>query len=170
MKRIAVITLSWIGVFALLGGILVLLINAGAPNYDERAKEEFGSPESIRAIEKLFARIEGNPADIELKILATHSPYPTYSIIRRIPKNWIPAEFPYWGAMLNAELIEPTDVLSYHDSDNTLVAIEFSGTRYGCFVSRDPNRCPPRFERLNRLAETPLFITSRIGLNPIPKD
>ena len=169
MKRIAVIFLSWIGAIALLSTSLALLINSQAPKYDQRAREEFGSPEAIRAIEKLYGRIENAAANSELKILQNPYRFPEYATVRRIPEAWVPQEFPDWGAFLDTERVEGTDIVAYFDSNNALVAIEFLGTRYGCFISRDPSRCPRGFNRLNRLTEKPLFITSRIGLSPSPE-
>jgi hypothetical protein len=166
MKRIAVIALAWTGALALLGVALALLINSQAPGYEKVAKEEFGSPEAIRAIEKLYVRIETSPLSPELKIIPVFSPNPAYPTVRRIPKAWMPQEFPYWGAFHDMEIVEGTDVVAYYDSNKAFVAMEFLGTRYGCFISRDPNRCPPRFGTLQRLADNPLFITSRIGLGP----
>jgi hypothetical protein len=168
MKRLTIIALSWIGALALICGAVALLINSQAPSYDKRAKEEFGSAAAIHAIEKLYSRIADAPNNPELKTLTAVYRLPGYAKVLRVPKAWMPKEFSQWGSVLDSELIEPTEVVAYYDTNNTLLAIEFLGTRYGCFISRDANRCPPRFDTLNRLAENPLFITARIGLSPTP--
>jgi hypothetical protein len=161
MKRIAINILAVIGVLALTFLALRFAACVISPNYIEDAKTQFGSPEAIAAIESLYARIEAAPTDPALKIVQEKvSDFPG---IRKIPKSWLPQQFlPIWGTTLDNSYAGFGDVLAYYDNKDALIGIEFYGSRYGCFASRDATRCPSWFQSLHRLAEKPLYVTSRI--------
>jgi hypothetical protein len=108
--------------------------------------------------------VEAARSDPSLKVVQSN--LITYPKIRRVPKSWLPEQFSdFWGGVLNDSSVEWGDVLAYYDERDALVGIEFFGSRYGCFVSRDATRCPSWFHTLRRLSERPLYITTRITEN-----
>jgi hypothetical protein len=161
MKRIAINLLAAIGVIALVFLALRLSSHAILPGYDQAAKEQFGSPEAVAAIATLYSRLEAAPSDPALKVIKEKvSGFPS---VRKIPRSWLPKEFStLWSTSTDDAPVEFGNVLAYYDEKDNLLAIEFYGSRWGCFASRDATRCPSWFQSLHRLAEKPLYVTSRI--------
>lgn len=140
------------------------VITISPPSYLEQTKSQFGSQEGIKAVSELYSRIERSPNSPELKIVEeTWLPVPKVATIRNVPRSWLSNHFNFmWGSPDNSELLHWGAVFAYYDQNEKLIGIEFLGSRYGCFASRDPQRCPASFVTLNRLAEKPLWITGRI--------
>jgi hypothetical protein len=162
MKHIAIFSLAAIGALALALLALRFASHAAFPGYREVARRQFASPGTIAAISSLYAKVEAAKSDPSLQVV--ESSLITYPMIRRIPKSWLPEQFSdFWGGVLNHSSVEWGDVLAYYDERDVLVGIEFFGSRYGCFASRDSTRCPSWFHTLHRLSERPLYITTRIS-------
>jgi hypothetical protein len=150
MKRAIVITLACLGALALV--LLLLRFFAGSLSYEKMVRDDFGSPEAIRALATLYERVEKEGRTLE----------PAGASQRQIPQTWIPKEFlRSWGHYYS----DVNQVVAYFDDRGSLVAIEFDGTRCGCYVSRDATRCPGGFGSLHRLATTPLYVTGRVAQN-----
>lgn len=161
MKRIAKNLLAVIGVLALMILVFRIVSNAVFPGYEQDAKEQFGSPEAIAAIATLYSRLEIAPTDPALKVI--QEKVSSFHRVRKIPRSWLPKEFStLWGTSTDGESVDFGDVLAYYDEKDVLVGIEFYGSRWGCFASRDATRCPSWFQSLHRVAEEPLYVTSRI--------
>jgi hypothetical protein len=161
MRRTIKTILAAIGVISLLLLAFRLLGDAFAPGYAESARRMFGSPEAIRDLSQLYSRVEASRDDPTFKALP-QKPYPTKT--RKVPSAWLPKRFSVpWGLWHDPDRIENGDVLAYYDTSDELVAIEFLGSRYGCFISRDAQRCPSYFVTLHRLAKEPVFVTAVVS-------
>jgi hypothetical protein len=151
MKRAIVIFLATVGVLAI--ALLAFRIGAGSLSYEERVRAYFGSPDAIRSLAKLYERVESDGKTLE----------PAGARVRAIPRNWLPQESPgAWGFYYG----EASRVIAHFDERGALVAIEFDGSRDGCYVSRDATRCPASFASLQRLAKSPLYVTGRVAAAP----
>lgn len=158
-----------IGVLAVMFGGCVALSKGLLPSYAERMKREFGSPEAIADLVRFYSVVETKGAR-DLPVLKS-DPDITLPVserarrMRNIPKSWLPARFSQrWGSHSEAAaFIEHNDVVAYYDERDVLIGLGFLGSRCGCFVSRDPMRCPEWFGSLRRLATEPLFVTSWVG-------
>lgn len=84
--------------------------------------------------------------------------------VRNIPKAFLPGRFATdWGQ----DLVEESAlgwgyVLAYYDEDDALQGVEFYGSRYGCFISRDATRSPSWYSSLHRIAERPVYVSIRL--------
>lgn len=77
----------------------------------------------------------------------------------RVPKNILPDELKTkWGHAADTDRIKANDVLAFIDG-NKIVAVYFTSSRAGCFVSLNPMLCPPSFNKLIRISSYPVFIT-----------
>jgi hypothetical protein len=162
MKRIIINSLAFVGACSITLALLDFGVTIIAPPGPlEQTRSQFGSPEGIRAISELYSRIERSPKSPDLKIVKeTWLPVPQVATIRVVPRSWLSDHFkPWWGTSDDIEHLRWGAVLAYYGQNDELIGIEFLGSRYGCFASRDPERCPSWFVTLNRLAEKPLWIT-----------
>lgn len=160
MKRGLVNALAVIGVMAFVLLAILLTGNAVFPGYVKAAKERFGTPTAIAGLAELYARIETAPKDPALKLVQVGGS----TQARSIPRSWLPQQFQAnWGATEQDDLVDFGHVFAYYDEKDSLVGLEFYGSRWGCFVSRDATRCPSEYVSLHRLAEKPLYVTARIS-------
>jgi hypothetical protein len=143
-------TIISLGVLAI--AVIALILLANSESYEKTARNQFGTPAAIHALRDLYTRLEkegntlGRPGEIT----------------RPIPQSWVPSEFTEkWSHFFS----DVGQVVAHFDNQDNPVAIEFDGSRYGCYISRDPKRCPSSFTSLHRLAFGSLYITSRVGCN-----
>jgi hypothetical protein len=122
-------------------------------SYENQVRRHFASPEAIRALATLYERVEKEGRTLE----------PVGAKVRGIPYDWMPQEF---SREWRLYYVGVSRVVALFDDRRELVAIEFQGSRCGCFVSRDAERCPSSFRTLERFAISPLFVTGRVGDNP----
>jgi len=145
-------------VFKILVGVAVCALAlfalrsvAGSTSYEKMVRDQFGSPEAIRALAALYEHVEADG----------HTLRPAAAKRRLIPQSWIPTEFAEaWRIYYDLDVNE---VVAHFDDSGSLIAIEFDGSRCGCFVSRYSSRCPSSFDSLHRLATAPLYVTGRVG-------
>jgi hypothetical protein len=157
------------------GAVTVFMLTAtkvfGPQNYGELAKREFGTPEAIADLTTLYAKVEA--AGYTLKLVPSSSNGATEAAVtrwkatarwRKIPRAWLPERYgnSLWATNpdLEPQFVQSRDVVAYYDDRDTLLGIWFYGSRWGCFVTRDPERCPPWFGTLRRLATEPLYVSS----------
>lgn len=91
MKRFMIRILALVGILAIGFLCLSVLIEMNAPNYEERAIEEFGSAEAINAILELYEKIEKNYNDSDF--LAFDQGINDYSQTKNVPKNGFQRNF-----------------------------------------------------------------------------
>ncbi len=156
MKRTAIYLLAVLGGLVILYAGLCFLLSAISPGYKEQARRTFGTPEAIEAVTALYLRIESSPHDSDLKIVEQSFDVPKFPVVRRIPTSWLSKQFWPWGAVDSSNW--SNQVYAIFDEKDQFIAIEFHGSRYGAFVSRDPTKCPPYFSELHRIAEKPVCI------------
>jgi hypothetical protein len=150
--------------------ITAIKIDRSVLSYEQVVHRDFGTPERITAVVALFERIEKTPrADLPLvKNNPQQFGFPETRLIRRpeIPKEL--AEN-LWGIHPHPDspaYASFLSVLAHYDEQHQLRAIEFYGSRYGAFVSRDPALKPVMWGELQQLAGAPVFITARITGEP----
>ncbi|HTQ31164.1 MAG TPA: hypothetical protein VMI53_08130 [Opitutaceae bacterium] len=148
MKRAIVTASICIGALALVL-VTVRRIGDSTPSFEKMVQDQFGSPQAIQALAALYGRVEKDGATLK----------PAGAKVRLIPEDWMPREFSEkWSGYFS----ESNEVVAYFDDNGRLSGIEFDGTRCGCYISRDPSRGPAHFSSLNRLSESPLYITGRV--------
>jgi hypothetical protein len=158
-RTIIIYLLAAIGLITLLICAIRITAVRFFPGYEAQAVEEFGDPEAIKAIAELYDRIEASPHDPALKEVDEH--LAKFPKIRQVPRSWLPARFARkWGEDFGTW----RKVLAFYDDSDKLVGIEFFGSRYGCFASRDATRCPSWYSSLRRIAEQPIYVTARFSV------
>ena len=155
------------GAFALMIG---LLIHGSLPRYAARAREDFAGPDRTALIVDLYETIEGgSPSELGLVDMDIHSVDEFgFPRTRALPRDLIPKEFefPWIGAPKESGSPFWWMVLAHYDAVDQLQAIEFYGSRYGAFISRDPDLTPRFAGDLERLSGGPIYITARITGDP----
>lgn len=152
--------------------IVIALFVTLAPNYDAMAERDFGGPEKAALLTALYEKIEGgDPADLGLVEVDLIEPAEYgFPKTRALPQDLIPKECGLWFGHLASDegpyLPSWGEVLAHYDDDDRLKAIEFYGSRYGGFVSRDPGLKPVFPGELKRLKDGPIYITARITGEP----
>lgn len=152
--------------------IVIALFVTLAPNYDAMAERDFGGPENAALLTALYEKIEGGDlADLGLVEVDLFEPEEYgFPKTRALPQNLIPKECgSTWSGHPAAEgpsLVMWGEVLAHYDSHDRLQALEFYGSRYGSFVSRDPGLKPVFQGELKRLKDGPIYITARITGDP----
>jgi hypothetical protein len=150
MKRTAILFLASIGAVTL--ALLAFKLVTPVISYEEMIRRHFGSPEAIRELGVLYDRVEKSGESLA----------PAGARVRDIPRDWMPEKFSFeWGTLYYRG--EASRVVAHFDDHGGLVAIEFDGSRCGCYVSRDAARCPRQFRTLQRLSDGPLYVTGRVG-------
>ena len=152
--------------------IVIVLFVTLAPNYDAMAERDFGGPEKADLLTALYEKIEvGDPADLGL-VEVDHIDSSEFGLprTRALPKSLIPEECGsiWFGhpATEGPSLVMWGEVLAHYDEEDRLQALEFYGSRYGGFLSRDPSLKPTMRGELKRLNEGPVYITARITGDP----
>ena len=144
-----------IGIISLAIVALRVCIARAVPTYEEVGREQFGTEEAIVDLAALYNKVDLSGETPEL--VAFHS---DDSITRNIPRSWLPARYKgNWGVDAMNGYIEFGAVMAYYDKNDNLYGLEFVGSRYGCFVSRDATRCPTAFGTLYRLSTKPIFVS-----------
>lgn len=159
-------------------------------SYEKWALNDIGTPQALNSLRALYERVESEPAssgiikDVEtFRDLGPRCP--SFAHTRRIPGEWIPSQLRSvqgWGnkqadkfySSGEVDFSLNHDVLAYYNEQNQLQGIEFDGSRYGCFISRDPDMClpwvgistptaekSPSDELWKRIADKPLCVTIR---------
>ena len=147
MKRAIIVLLTVGGVLAVI--LCLSRVAAGTQSFETMVRREFGSPEAMKALTALYERVEKEGATLK-------QPGARYC---RIPEEWMPRDFAaQWAHYYN----DVSEVVATFDDAGRLTSIEFDGSRCGCYISRDPTRCPSHFSSLHRMAERPLFVTARV--------
>jgi len=121
--------------------------------------EEFGSEDRLNELNTLYQTVLSKP-NPEKQIPINNG----FPITKKIPGDWIPEVFIEdewkWG---NRNTLPPypgsSIVLAYYDESEKLIGIEFSTSRWGCFISDNPNVCPNSFGSLNRISSHPLYVS-----------
>ena len=152
--------------------IVIALFVTLAPNYDAMAERDFGGPAKAELLAALYEKVEGgDPADLGLVEVDLIEPEEYgFPKTRALPQELIPKECgSTWFGHPAAE--EPSvvmwgEVLAHYDGEDRLQALEFYGSRYGGFVSRDPGLKPVFPGELKRLKDGPIYITARITGDP----
>jgi hypothetical protein len=150
--------------------VVSLAIDRSALSYEEMARRDFGSQTRIASVTALFERIEKRPATDFIPVSNAPEEF-GFPETRLIPISEIPKELveDLWGT--REESGHPArawwrSVLAHYDEQHQLRAIEFYGSRYGAFVSRDPALRPKMGGELQQLAGAPVFIAARITGEP----
>lgn len=149
--------------------IIGLFIRLQPPGYREQARQDFAGPGKIALITDLYEKIEtGNPAEIGLVEFENLEAGPFgFPITRALPRDLIPKEFVFpWTGPPGVSGAHWWTVLAHYDTKNRLQAIEFYGSRYGAFISRDPTLRPKMGGDLERITGEPLYITARVTGEP----
>jgi hypothetical protein len=135
--------------------------------YGGMARRDFGGRARVAAIVELYEHVEKSPPTDFVAIEDDPEMF-GFPRTRIIPASAIPKEVddkwrkkPYdRGSVVLADF---GDVLAHYDGQHQLRAIEFFGSRYGGFVSRDPALKPKMWGELQQLAGAPIFITARVS-------
>lgn len=155
--------------FAAIG---IALLVTFAPNYDAMAERDFGGPAKADLLTALYEKIEGgDPSNLGLvEVLLMEPAEYGFPKTRALPKSLIPKEYgsSWFGhpATEGPSLVTWGEVLAHYDGEDRLQALEFHGSRYGGFVSRDPGLKPVFPGELKRLKDGPIYITARITGDP----
>jgi hypothetical protein len=155
LLQVLLYVIQVIGVLTVLYFALGFVADAFLTDHVAVAKKEFGSPEGLATLSELYARIEKQPHDPELKVVEQH--WPKYPKIREIPSSWIPDRL----YKLKKTHFIYSNLYAYYDEDDSLIGIEFHQSRWGCFASRDATRCPSSYSYLHKVADSPLHVTVR---------
>ncbi len=152
-------------IFAAIG--IIALGYAGlrmaVPTYDRLARLQFGNDEALTALVDLYNRVAAEDIQ-DTALREVHFPNSSFSRSRRVPKEWFPDIFPMWGVPqeLGSDYAYVGDVVAHYDEDDTLIGVEFCGTRFGCFISSDPVVPLHSFGALHRIITEPLYVTTWI--------
>ena len=135
--------------------------------YEGMAHRDFGSPARIAAIIGFFESVEKRShTDF---VAVTDDPdvfgFPETRVIpaSAVPKKLAEAGWGTSGRPARAAFADWQSVFAHYDEHHQLRAIEFYGSRYGAFVSRDPALKSRMSGELQQLAGAPIFITARIS-------
>ncbi|MGJ8678375.1 MAG: hypothetical protein ACSHX0_12730 [Akkermansiaceae bacterium] len=141
--------------------IFAVIVEKITPSYLDSIRSSFDSPHAHEELEIFYSTVEAKLDELEMTDgFKSPSPKPISYRIAVIPDQWIGDNFGVgwgtsrgvWGA-----------AYAHINSKNDLVAIEFYGSRSGCFVSRDPTLQPIRFYSIVRLRRSPLSVTAIIN-------
>ena len=149
--------LAVIGATSLL--VLGIIMTVGrVPSYSEMARKNFGTTEAKSDLADLYNRVKLSNPNSDLEDAEGHIRPELIGVsIKRVPSSWIGTKYgSSWGSGMWGS------VFAHFDSDNELLAIEFYGSRYGCFVSHKPMLSPVKFASLVRLHDGAIFVTARI--------
>lgn len=152
-----VLTVAVVGIIATTRSVL---------SYEEMAHRDFGTPARIATVVEWFERMEKRPATDFVSV--TDEPeifgFPETRVIpgAEIPKELVDGLWGTSGHQSGLAFAAWRSVLAHYDDQHQLRAIEFYGSRYGAFVSRDPSLHPTMEGELKQLAGAPVFITARI--------
>lgn len=155
-----------------IGIALMFYLLHSATDYEGMAERDFGGPAKAGLLAALYEKIEGSdPADLGLVEVDLIKPAEYgFPKTRALPQDLIPKECGLWFGHLASEegpsLPSYGEVLAHYDGKDRLQAIEFHGSRYGGFVSRDPGLKPVFPGELKRLKDGPIYITARITGDP----
>ncbi len=145
MKGIILKALACIGVLSLV--VLALRLALPDQSPEATARQMFGTPDAVAALSSLYERVERESSALT----------PVEARVRDIPQSWMPEAFAArWSTFYHPDT---SAVYARFDDQGGLVAIEFIGSRFGIFVSRDPARSPPDFTSLHRFATSPIYVT-----------
>ncbi|MES2983319.1 MAG: hypothetical protein V4727_13480 [Verrucomicrobiota bacterium] len=150
--------LAVIGALAILIELVGMGVRSILPDQLDLVREHFQSPEVITAISELYAKIEANPLNAELKVEDNLHPHLSdYSKVRRIPTSWLAVCLQ--RNEKNKDLFLLGNTVAYYDEEDSLIGIEIGmGSTVSCFVSRDSTRCPSTYTSIHRIAKSPLNV------------
>jgi len=139
-------------------------------SYEGMARCDFGSAARIALLTGFFETCEKRPRTDFAEVPDDPDVF-NFPETRVIPNSAIPKELvdAGWGTYDDptwAPSISWQSVLAHYDEKQQLRAIEFYGSRYGAFISRDPALKPRMPGELQQLAGAPVFITARITGEP----
>lgn len=164
MKNITLKLFATIGVLALFFFTVGQAFRQVA-DYQMIARRQFDNKEALVAIAELYARIEAEPRHASLKL--ANGRKTENGKVRLIPNDWLPEHFLDWRRRAEQtdaqdEMVRWGDVVAYYDANDVLIGVEFNRSRYGCFASKDPMRCPPWYDSLHRVQAGPIYVTIRV--------
>lgn len=145
---------------------IVMLIRSFL-SYEGMAHRDFGGTARIASIVELFERVEKRPATDFVAVTDDPKIF-GFPETRAIPASAIPKELAdgMWANLDHSGMAASAnywDVLAHYDEYHKLRAIEFYGSRYGAFVSRDASLKPKMWGQLQQFAGAPIYITVRIS-------
>jgi hypothetical protein len=144
MKDIVLKGLAVIGVLSIM--VLGLRLAIPSESHEEMARRTFGTPEAVAALRSLYERVEREAPALT----------PAGAKVRDIPQSWMPEPFARrWSAFF---FPDTSAVFARFDDRGSLLDLEFMGSRFGAFLSRDPARCSREFTTLHRYATSPIYV------------
>lgn len=149
-----------VGIVSFLLCIVLLLARFTKPRgYPERMIEDFGTPERIAQLTRLYERVEAAPAP-ELAPIdhfrTNWTPRQEIGSTRLIPVSWLPADIGIiWKNPASGHY---GSTLAHYDKDGRLLGIEFHGSRYGAFLSRSTPSVHDYFPTLRTFSRDSLWI------------
>ncbi|MEM9443939.1 MAG: hypothetical protein AAGA18_01180 [Verrucomicrobiota bacterium] len=151
-KKIVTDLLSLVGFIAIILLGIYSIIRYYAPDFYRSAMSDFGTPERIEQLKDFYDTLEekglSNPELSEYYPIYADFSY--YSQAKLIPKQVIlknlKGKFSLheWGSGYD-------NVLAIFDANDELCAIEFIGSRYGCYISRIPNFNSVYYDTIHRV-------------------
>ena len=150
-----------VGVISFILCVVLLLARFTKPRgYPERLVEDFGTPERIAQLTRLYERVEAAPADEELKLIVARSswlPREKIGSTRLVPVSWLPADI---GIVWKSQGSHGSwgSTLAHYDKDGRLLGIEFHGSRHGAFLSRSTPSVHDYFPTLHIYSQSGLWI------------
>jgi hypothetical protein len=125
-------------------------------SYQRMLRNSFGSAETQRRMMDLYKLLESDSIDNELDAW-DHDGIDLYGHprTRNIATERITHLFDHPGETYVGHY---SGIACYNDSGR-FEALFINSSRLGCYVSRDPARCPPMFDKLIRYAEADICIT-----------
>jgi len=131
--------------------IFKFVLDRVSPSPLEAADGEFNEPEKIEGMISLYKHIQKKGANsVELEEHIQLRPYgPDFFSAKEVPVEWIPELLQQsshtWG--------RGNSVVAYFNEAGSLEALEFDGSRFGCFISHKPTLIAAWFGSSRRIFE-----------------
>lgn len=151
-----------VGIISFIACVILLagqFITTG--DYPKKTAEDFGTPERIVQLTRLYERVEAAPAAGELRLVepmySSWLPREEIGSVRIIPVSWIPGDI---GIIWRSPASDGGygSPMAYYDANGGLLGIEFRGSRYGGFLSRSTPPFPPYFQGFSTYSTGELWI------------
>ena len=113
---------------------------------ESETKRYFSDDRRITEMQSLYLLVESKrPADLGLIELDPAGFGSLKSLTPwKVPRDLIPATFKKSQSWDDQPYANFGDILAHYDASEKLIAVEFYGSRSGCFVHRDPAMPVPR--------------------------
>ena len=128
--------------FAITGfGCIAGLVFSIVEGYDSKARRYYGNKKRVAAMTRLYEGVAAlsPPGSGLIELDPIEFSTLKFPKTRKIPQSMLEKGIREFDRSEDFPFVALGDVLAHYDAGDKLVAIEFYGSRLGCFVHRDPD-------------------------------